>query len=543
MLKITLHDRPESLRFQLEGRLIGAWVRELEQCWTTAVSVRGGRKAIFDLTDVTFIDDSGKELLGKLSQQDIQFVTAGPMTTSIVERITGHACKLVPVSFLVLLLGLAPRVLAQTQPPSPPSAPASGSTPALRLTLRDAVQTALKQNPAIAIANLNIAEAQENAIIDRSALLPQVGITASQAVRRANIEAQLGMTFPSFPQHIGPFWVTQGGVQFSAPLFDLSLYRRYQSGRQATKTAQAQSDNIREENVLLVVSQYLAGLRASADVQAALSRVELAKALLDLATDVQRAGVGTRIDTIRADVQYANEQQRLIASRTNLETTLYGLSRLLNLDPAQRIELTDAVSFFETPAYNAERSLGAAYSSRPEVRALESRVRTLELDRKAAQDERLPRLSVGGAYLQQGLTPATVIPTYNYQLNLDVPLYTGGRIRAETAIADVELRKADQDRQDLRNRIALEVKTAVAQLDAAKSAVDVANRGVKLAQEEVEQARDRFRAGVANNIEIITAQDELARANDNQILALYRYNQARADLARATGQMETLYAR
>ena len=85
--------------------------------------------------------------------------------------------------------------------------------------------------------------------------------------------------------------------------------------------------------------------------------------------------------------------------------------------------------------------------------------------------------------------------------------------------------------------------TAAAQLDAARNEVDVANRGIALAQEEVEQARDRFRAGVANNIEVITAQDELARANDNQIVALYRYNQARADLARATGRIEALYGR
>jgi len=59
----------------------------------------------------------------------------------------------------------------------------------------------------------------------------------------------------------------------------------------------------------------------------------------------------------------------------------------------------------------------------------------------------------------------------------------------------------------------------------------------------VAQARDRFQAGVANNIEVITAQDELSRANDNQIAALYRYNQARADLAHSTGQMESLYAK
>ena len=89
-----------------------------------------------------------------------------------------------------------------------------------------------------------------------------------------------------------------------------------------------------------------------------------------------------------------------------------------------------------------------------------------------------------------------------------------------------------QQKADLRNQIALDVKTALINLDSARSQVRVANLGVQLSREEVDQARDRFKAGVANNIEVIQAQDSLARANDNQIAALYRFNQARADARR-----------
>jgi outer membrane protein TolC len=141
------------------------------------------------------------------------------------------------------------------------------------------------------------------------------------------------------------------------------------------------------------------------------------------------------------------------------------------------------------------------------------------------------------------LTPSSVIPAYNLGFALEFPLFTGGRIGAETARADLEIRRVEQQTADTRSQIALEVKTAAAQLEAARSEVDVANQGVKLAAEEVTQARDRFEAGVANNIEVISAQDALARANDNQIIALYRYNQARADLARATGQVQSIYAK
>jgi outer membrane protein TolC len=124
-----------------------------------------------------------------------------------------------------------------------------------------------------------------------------------------------------------------------------------------------------------------------------------------------------------------------------------------------------------------------------------------------------------------------------------MPLFTGGRIRAETVKADLEIKRLLQQQDDLRNQIGLDVKTALINLRSAKNEVQVANLGVQLSKEEVDQARDRFRAGVANNIEVIQAQDSLARANDNQIAALYRFNQARADLARSVGQMERVYAK
>lgn len=154
----------------------------------------------------------------------------------------------------------------------------------------------------------------------------------------------------------------------------------------------------------------------------------------------------------------------------------------------------------------------------------------------------MPKVVVNGNWGYQGTSAPASIPAYQFQVTLDVPLFTGGRVRAETARGRIELKKIGRQMEDLKSRIALEVKTAVEQLNAARDEVQVANLGVKLAKDEAGDARERFQAGVANNIEVITAQDALSRANDNQIAALYRYNQARADLAHATGQIEKLYA-
>ena len=97
-------------------------------------------------------------------------------------------------------------------------------------------------------------------------------------------------------------------------------------------------------------------------------------------------------------------------------------------------------------------------------------------------------------------------------------------------------------KQALEARIVREVKSAIEELESARSAVEVANLGLQLANEEVAQAQRRFAAGITTNVEVVQAQDALARANSNQIEALYRFNQSRANLARAIGEVENTYA-
>jgi|SRR5579871_2342893 len=535
MLKITIHDGPAALTFQVEGKLVGEWAKELEQAWKSAAELRQRRTPVVDLTETLYIDAEGKRVLGDLFREGAFFRTAGTMTDSIVAEITGRRTKSVPgrrilsSAFLFfILLGIGK---------------AADDPPVVKLTLRDAVQMALRQNPQVQIANLDIAESQQNQDVARAGLLPQVTGGTSETVHRQNIEALFGSKLPGFPEHIGPFWAFQTGLNASAPIFDLTAWRRWQASKETTNGARAQQLTIRERNVQLVVSQYLGSLKAAADVKAAQSRVDLAKALLDQATDLQKNGVGTGIDTLRANVQYQNERQRIIDAQTELKTTLYGLARLLNLDPHQNIQLADESEFFQTQKYEADGTIEQAYAARPEMKALESEVRVAQLSKQESEAERLPKVSVSGQWIEQGLTPTAIIPVYTYEADLSVPLFTGGRIHAQTAARDIELKKLAQRQADLKNEIALEVKDALAQLEAAQSEVDVANQGVDLAREEVTEARDRFQAGVANNIEVITAQDELSRANDNQITALDRYNQARADLAHAMGRIESVYGK
>jgi outer membrane protein len=552
MLRITTEKKRGKTVLSVEGRLAGPWVEALEQCWRTRAPEE---KFSVDLCGVSFIDAAGKALLKEIHEQGGKLIAEGCLNEAIVQEIAGRERSgktgcwgrkkgshiIFYVAFFSLLVTPA---MARAQGTSKQNRlPGDAPGGVLRMTLDQAVSLALKQNPTTQIAILTAAESVEDRNVARAALLPQASLNVTDAVERINLQAFLGKKIPGFPEHGGPFQVFSAGPGFSAPVFDLTLFRRYQAARETAIAGKADSLSTREQVILLVVSQYIGTLRAVANVEASQSRVELAQALYDQAADVQKEGVGTGIDTLRANVELQNEKQRLLEAQADRDTSLFGLSKLLNLDPRQDIELADSLSFFDTPQPEIAASIESALGERQEWKALVERLKAAGLEKKASQDSRLPTLNFSGNWAYEGSSSTTGIPTYTYQAGVSVPIFTGGRIRAEIVKADLEIQKLQQQEADLRNQIALDVKTALINLASARSQVVVANLGVQLSKEEVDQARDRFKAGVANNIEVIQAQDSLARANDNQIAALYRFNQGRADYARSIGQMERVYSK
>jgi outer membrane protein len=556
MLRITTERKRGRTTLSVEGRLAGQWVSALEECWRTLRADAPGEKFSVNLCGVSFIDAAGKVLLKTIHRDGGQLLAEGCLNQSIVDEIAGpeknssggEPGKRSPIIFYVLFFGLlgAPHAAraqaAAGQSPLPQNAPSG----VVRLTVEQAVNLALKQNTTAQIAILTAAQSKQDERVALSQLLPQASFNLQEERQRANLQAQFGGNIPAafpFPRAIGPFNVFSTGVGFSGPLFDLTLYHRLLAARSTETASKADSLSTREQVILLVVSQYIGTLRAIADVQASQSRVELAQALYDQAADLQKEGVGTGIDTLRANVELQNEKQRLIEAQADQERSLYALSRLLNLDPRQQVELGDSLSFFDTPQPEMEASIDQALAERQEWKSLESQVKSAQFEKKASWEERLPYLRYSGNWTELGTIPSTIIPTYTYAGTLSVPLFTGGRIRAETVRADLQIQKLRQQQADLRNSIGLDVKTALINMNSARNEVQVSNLGVQLAREEVDQARDRFKAGVANNIEVIQAQDSLARANDNQIVALFRFNQARADYARSVGQMEKVYAK
>ncbi|HEY1482321.1 MAG TPA: TolC family protein [Candidatus Acidoferrum sp.] len=570
MFRITTENKRGRIILSVEGRLVGAAVQTLEQCWRELSTATPKPKFHVNLCGASFIDNAGKVLLKEMHQQGAALVAEGCLNQAIVREIVGSKGRssesnekekgstkkpsnIIFYLFFLGLFGSAQFVRAQGPAASAPATryesarPAQQTAPSgdvIRLSLEQAVVLAVKQNPTQLIGILNAAESVQDRNVSLSNLLPQANLRVADSNNRVNIQAQFGgQRLPGLPQHLGPYQIFSAGPSFSTPIFDFSLWKEYQASRSSVDAAKAGSLSTREQVILLVVSQYIGTLSDVANVEASRSRVELAQALYDQAADLQKEGVGTGIDTLRANVELQNEKQRLIEAENQRDSSLFGLSKLLNIDPHQKIALADSLSYFETPQPDVEASIDLAVADRPEWKQLQAQEKFAKYEKQSIEYSRLPSVRFDGNWDYLGSAINTGIPTYMYEGSLNMPIFTGGRIKAEVVRAGLEIQKVQQQKIDLRNQIALDVKTSLLNLQSARSEVQVANLGIQLAKQEVDQAGDRFRAGVANNIEVISAQDSLSRANDNQIAALYRFNQARADFARAIGQMEKTYAK
>ncbi len=412
-----------------------------------------------------------------------------------------------------------------------------------KLTLNGAVDLALKQNLDIQIANIETATRQQNRVIARSELLPHASFEADESDNRYNLRAQIGIQIPlpQVPHSIGPYQAAHVGPTFSAPVFDLTLIRQYQASGHRLLASRADEQTVREETVLLTVSEYMAHLRALASITAAESRVELASRLAHQSDDLLRDGVATKIDVSRAQVRLREEQQRLIDAQRDADTTLYALKRILNVSDSQKIEFADQQDFFQTPSLDLSDPLATALVQRPELHSLAESIKAAQLAHKAAVAESVPKFTFDGFWDEQGQTFDTATPGYKYRVNMRVPIFTGGRLRAERKSTALAEQRTEKQLAQERNQVTEQVRDGQVELQSALHQVELGRQEVQLANEEVTLSQGRFQSGVTDNIEVTQAQDSLARANDTEIGALFRYNIARAQLARAVGSVEQTY--
>jgi len=424
------------------------------------------------------------------------------------------------------------------------TAPLSGQAPApLRLSFAEAVRRAAGEAPAVELAGLRTEEALARVRQARGALLPSLSFAGGWLDRSFNSKAQ-GISFPGVPTIIGPFSAYDARFRASQTLLDFSGLARVRAARAQAAGSSAEGSAVSEGAAAGAALAYLRVGRAAAQVTARQADSAVAADLVGLAQAQKDAGVSAAIDVTRARTQLVSAAGALLVARNQLDRARIDLARALGLDPLTPIEVTDtlaaALPTADVPA-RADSIVALALARRPDLTAELARGDAARTAKSAIAAERLPRLDVGADYGVSGLTPSTSVATRQLGVQLSIPIFDGFRREGRSAEQAAALRESDVRARELRQQIAADVEGALLDLASAQAQLVISAERLRLAADEMAQARERFAAGVAGNIEVINAQASLLRARDTDIDARFAAATARVALARAAGLARTLY--
>lgn len=415
---------------------------------------------------------------------------------------------------------------------------ASASAAQEQLTLEDAVAAAGKESPAVQSARLRVLELEASAMASRAALLPQVTAGLLESYQTSNLQG-IGLAGGNIPSRVGPYRLFDARGRVSQSVLDFGLLAGVRAAQARTKQSEADAETVREQTLAAVIDLYLKALEADSRVRATAARIDTAEAVQRQVKDAEEAGKSSKLDVARATERLERERTSLAFARRDRDTLITLLVRAIGWDAAKRVELKDLAQRLPAEARDAAAIAAEAANSRAEIRSLAARRTSLEEERKRARRERWPKVNFAGDFGALGNGPERSLSTWQIGASLTIPLWTSGRIENEAKAARFRLDRQSQDERSLKLDISQEIRSALVEEQAAGAAFRSAAAAAEAARETLELARLRFQAGMTTNLDVTTAQSNLAEAQEEQIRARYQGLLAEAKLARARGDVLT----
>jgi outer membrane protein TolC len=414
----------------------------------------------------------------------------------------------------------------------------NADTAPISLSLQDAIDRGLKNNLGLLVSDTASRVAHAERVRALSALLPTVTGNISETLQQINL-ASFGFHFAGVPSVIGPFGITDLRVSASQSVLDFTSIKNRRAAAENENAAKLSIQDARDLVVQAVAAAYLQIIADRARIDATRAQVDTAQALYVRARDQHQAGVSPAIDELRSQVELKTQQQQLIAQENQLAKDKLALGRVIGLPLAQPFDASDTIPFAPLDGITPDAALHRAYESRTDLKSATAKIHAAEIAREAALAQRLPTLNVDADYGDIGQNIGNSHGTFAVTGSVKFNIYTGGRIRADVEQADAVIKQRKDELADLQGQIDAQVRNALLDLKTAADQVAVARDNVDLAGQTLVQARDRFAAGVTDNIEVVQAQESVANASQNLISSIYNHNLAKVQLARAVGMTET----
>ncbi len=420
---------------------------------------------------------------------------------------------------------------------------------ALPLSLDDAIERGMKRNLQIELSQQNERYVHGQVLTVKNSLLPSMTAQAQTGTQEINLAAlgfkpgslvALGIPAGTISE-IVKVSTTSAQLSLNQQLFNVPAYFLYRAAQKADTAASLTTLNTRGTVALQVGTQYLLALADAAQIENAQALVKSNEVSLQQATASHDAGVGTNLDVLRARVQLQTQQQVLINAENTFAKDKIQLNRLIGLPAGQELKLTDTAPYAEFAELPLEEAKALAFERRKDLLSLQAQLEVAERTRKAVKFERLPALSFDGYYGVLGETQGLYHGVFSAAGKMKFPIFQEGQLRGELEVAEAQKHALQQQIDSLKVTIEQQIRASMLDVQASADLVKVAQSNVGLATEQLQQASDRFAAGVDDNLAVVQAAATLADAQSRLVNTLYQYNQSKLQLARNTGVVETQY--
>ncbi len=420
----------------------------------------------------------------------------------------------------------------------------------LSLSLDDAVSLALERNVRLRFQRANQQLVRGYIGQVTNALFPNLQFRASSSAQEINLLALgfkpslvasvpgfAGVSFPS----IVKVDTTSVQVSLNQTLFNLPEIELYRAVKPEVRSVSLTIQDNNEQVVEAVATAYLQVLADQANLNNSVAQEAAAKLLFEQATARDQAGVGIRLDVLRAQVEYQQRQQQQVSADVQLDKDGIQLNRIMGLPAGQELDLTDDAPFSELGDLSFEQARQTAYSRRNDLLALDASIEVAAREVHAARYQRLPTLAVNGFYGILGQDTGIFHGVFTAEGTLRFPIFREAAQRGEEQSAVAQLMTLRAQEGSLRGTIDSQIRNSLLDIASSQQLVMVSESNVGLAQQELSDARDRFAAGVSDNLEVVDALATVTGAQAQLVNALFQYNTAKVALARGTGVLQTRY--
>ena len=407
----------------------------------------------------------------------------------------------------------------RTTPPPPPIV--------LRLAIKDAEATALKNNPAISVARLNALASEQVVREVRSSFWPQAyaNLTAVDARNNSRITAG-ALNNPII------YTRAAGGGTVSQLITDFGHTSNLLASARLQARADEQSAAATKEDVLAAVDRaFYNAQQTHAVLRVAEQTVASRQLLADQVSALTKSQLKSELDLSFANVNLAQAKLLYLDALNNDKAAMASLSAILGYPTLETFELLGQSESLAPPPADVERLIAEAFAKRPEILALEFESESAEKLHLADRDQMFPTISALAAYGDSPIRDDRVYGPYGaVGVNLQIPVFNGFLYSARSHEAEIRAQAARQQLVDLRNRISRDVRTAWLTASTAFDRVNVSQQLLAQANLALDLAQTRYKLGLSSIVELSQAQLQQTQAEIGSAQAEYEYRLALAML-------------